>query len=146
MPVRIGLADEAGLSMHGRVDSVAARFDPNRGTIHCRAVISNADGLLIPGLFARVRLITGPTRKALMVAEDAVVTDQGRTFLFVVGDRDVAELREVKLGAARDGGLRPVKAGVKASEWVVVAGVRGVKAGARVKATQAPMPESPATP
>jgi RND family efflux transporter MFP subunit len=138
LPVLVGLADEQSFPRRGKVDSVDTRFDPARGTLHCRAVIPNADGLLLPGLFARVRLVTGPASKALLVSEGAVLTLLGQSYLFVVNDRDVVERRTVRLGVLHDG-LRAVKEGLKEGEWVVV-GVTAMKAGMTVKPERVAMP------
>ena len=69
MPVQVGLADEEGFPRRGQIDSVDGQLDPNTGTIHCRVTIPNLDGILLPGLRAEVRLITGPPRKVLLVWE-----------------------------------------------------------------------------
>ena len=135
LPVLAGLADEEGFPRRGQVDSVDTRFDPARGTLRCRAVVPNPDGFLLPGLFARVRLITSAPSRALLVSEGAVLTDQGRNYLFVVSDRDVVERRTVRLGERYDG-LRAVKEGLKEGEWVVVDGLDAVKADMTVKPEQ----------
>jgi membrane fusion protein, multidrug efflux system len=139
LPVLVGLADEQGLPRRGQVDSVDTRFDPASRTLHCLAVIPNADGLLLPGLFARVRLVTGPASKAVLVSEGAVLTDREERYLFVVNDRDVVERRTVRLGALHDD-LRAVKEGLKEGEWVVVGGLEAMKAGMTVKPERVAMP------
>src|SRR5262249_36742118 len=58
LPVAVGLANEDGYPHKGKIDFVNNRVDPDKGTIRLRAVLPNADGLLVPGLFARVRLTT----------------------------------------------------------------------------------------
>src|SRR3546814_6790887 len=55
-PVRVGLANEPGFPHEGKVDFVDNRVDPGTGTIRLRAVLSNADRSLTPGLFARVQV------------------------------------------------------------------------------------------
>ncbi|MEJ7638945.1 MAG: efflux RND transporter periplasmic adaptor subunit [Singulisphaera sp.] len=116
LPVLVGLADEEGFHAPGKVDSVDTRFDPANGTLGCRAVVPNPDGFLLPGLFARVPDPSAPS-KALLVSEAAVLTDQGRNYVFVVSDRDVVERRTVRLGERFDG-LRAVKEGLKEAEWI----------------------------
>jgi RND family efflux transporter MFP subunit len=58
LPVAVGLANEGDFPHRGKIDFVDNRVDPNKGTIRMRAVLPNTDGLLVPGLFARVRLTT----------------------------------------------------------------------------------------
>jgi RND family efflux transporter MFP subunit len=59
LPVAVGLSNEEGFPHKGKLDFVDNRVDPTKGTIRMRAVLPNADGMLVPGLFARVRLTTG---------------------------------------------------------------------------------------
>jgi RND family efflux transporter MFP subunit len=56
LPVAVGLAGEQGFPHRGTVDFVDNRVDAKTGTLRVRAVLANAEGLLMPGLFARVRL------------------------------------------------------------------------------------------
>ncbi len=59
IPVQIGLADEQGFARQGVLDFQDIRVDPATGTILYRAVVSNADRALLPGLFVRVRMPFG---------------------------------------------------------------------------------------
>jgi multidrug efflux system membrane fusion protein len=54
--VKIGLTVEEGFPHDGVVDFIDNQFDPKTGTIRFRAILSNADRLMLPGLFARVRM------------------------------------------------------------------------------------------
>jgi RND family efflux transporter MFP subunit len=57
--VTVGLADEKGFPRRGKIDFVDNQVDPKTGTIRMRVVCPNAKGLMLPGLFVRVRLKTG---------------------------------------------------------------------------------------
>ena len=96
-----------------------------------RAVFDNADGRLMPGQFARLRMGQPKHRDAALVNERAVGTDQNKKFVMVVGDDNKAAYREVTLGAAVDG-LRVVTSGLKAGERIVVNGLQRVRPGALV--------------
>jgi membrane fusion protein, multidrug efflux system len=63
IPVKIGLSIEQGFPHEGVVDFVDNRFDPKTATIHVRAVLPNADRLMLPGLFVRVRMPLATPRK-----------------------------------------------------------------------------------
>jgi RND family efflux transporter MFP subunit len=63
LPVAIGLANEDGYPRIGKIDYVHNQVDANTGTIRMRAVLPNTDGLLVPGLFARVRVTLAPEKK-----------------------------------------------------------------------------------
>ncbi len=142
--VQVSLADEHGYPHRGRIDSEDTRLDVNTGTLRCRAVVSNPDGILLPGLFAQVRLVTGAPFKALLVADSAVMFDQGKAFLYVVNDRGVVERRRVQLGRDHDG-LRAVSEGLKGDEWVVVGSLNRVGHGLKVMPEQVAMPDGTST-
>lgn len=124
-PVQIGLADEDGYPHEGYMDFVDNQLDANTGTIRGRAVVPNPDGRFTPGLFARVRLIGSGQRKALLIHDVAVLTDQDRRYVYVVGADNKAMRRDVTLGERVDG-LRIVTSGLKPGERVVVNGVRKI--------------------
>ncbi|MEZ5458064.1 MAG: efflux RND transporter periplasmic adaptor subunit [Steroidobacteraceae bacterium] len=124
-PVRVGLADEDGYPHQGEMVFVDNALDPGTGTIRARAQLSNKDGFFTPGLFARVQLQGGGPREALLINDRAVLTDQDRKYVYVVGSDNLAQRRDVVLGS-RAGGLRVVTSGLTAGERVVVNGVRKI--------------------
>ncbi|HEX9878236.1 MAG TPA: efflux RND transporter periplasmic adaptor subunit [Gammaproteobacteria bacterium] len=123
--VQVGLASDSGFPYEGELDFVDNRVDPETGTIRARAVLPNPDGMLTPGLFARVRLLQGEQQDALLIHDMAVLTDQDRKYVYVVGASDLAERRDVQLGSLVDG-LRIVTSGLTADDRVVVNGVRRI--------------------
>ena len=124
-PVRIGLASDADFPFSGEMDFVDNQIDPATGTIQGRALISNPDGYLIPGLFARVRLLGSGEYDALLIHEAAVLTDQDRKFVYVVGADNAAVRRDIVLGREIEG-LRVVESGLEPGERIVVNGVRKI--------------------
>ncbi len=138
-PVQVGLANDTGFPFHGEMDFVDNQVDPATGTIQGRALIPNPDGLLIPGLFARVRLLGSGEYEAVLIHEAAVMTDQDRKYVYVVTDENQAVRRDVVLGREIDG-LRIVDDGLTAGERIVVNGVRKIFfSGAPVAPTPADM-------
>jgi multidrug efflux system membrane fusion protein len=144
MPVAMELADEKGFPRRGTVDVLDNRVDPATGTLHVRAVVPNSDGLLIPGLFVRVRLTLGAPYKALLVPEEAVGSRGGQQrFVFVVTDKDVVEERPVVVGPAQDG-YRVIKDGLREGERVVSRGLNELRPGMTVTPrTTGSAPEKP---
>jgi RND family efflux transporter MFP subunit len=138
LPVYLGLANEEGFPHEGRLDFVDNQVDPNTGTIRTRAVFSNRSRALIPGLFARVKLVGTQKTKALLVRDAAVGTDQDRKFVLVVGPGDTLAYRPIAPGRLSDG-LRIVSSGLKPGERVVVNGLMRVRPGMKVAPTLAPM-------
>ena len=121
-PVLIGLANEDGFPHQGKVDFVDNALDPKTGTIRARAVLPNPDGVFTPGLFARVRLLGESKKDALLIHEQAVLTDQDRRYVYIVGQKGEAERHDVKLGPEVEG-LVVVEDGLKAGNKVIVNGM-----------------------
>jgi RND family efflux transporter MFP subunit len=137
--VLIGLADEPGFPHQGRIQFAAARIDPATGTLRCRAILPNADGLLTAGMFARLRLAVSPPAPTLMVPERAVGRDQGKPFVLVVTEASVIAHRDVRLGPVL-GGWRVVKQGVAPGEWVAIDVARCPMPGTKVQPQQTTVP------
>jgi len=133
VPVMMGLADENGFPHKGVINFVDNRYDPSTGTQQVRGVFPNPDRLLAPGLFVRVRLPIGEPYQALLIAEQALGTDQGQKFVYVVGKNNNAEYRRIEVGKLQRG-QRVVLKGLAAGERVIVSGLQLVRPGAPVEA------------
>ena len=131
IPVQMGTVDDTATPIAGHLQLVDNQVDARSGTVRVRAVFDNADGALMPGQFAHVRMGTVKAEPALMVNERAVGTDQSKKFVMVVGADDKANYREITLGANVDG-LRIVTSGLKPNERVVVNGLQRVRPGALI--------------
>jgi multidrug efflux system membrane fusion protein len=145
-PVQVGLANEEGHPHQGEMDFVDNALNPATGTIRARAVLPNPEGVFTPGLFARVRLLGESQTDALLVHEQAVLTDQDRRYVYVLGKDDSVERRDVRLGAHVEG-LRIVESGLARGDKVVVNGMRKIFfAGQPVNPREVPMddPNRPA--
>jgi len=141
LPAVVGLVSEKGFPRKGKIDFVDNRVDPSNGTIRVRAVLPNPDGVLVPGLFARVRVTTSKPYKSLVVPEEAIGSAKDVNFVQVVNDRNRVEDRPVTLGRAQ-GGIRGIKEGLKACELVILEGGT-VPKGLLVKPVKVPAPEVP---
>jgi len=138
IPVQMGTAATEGTPFEGRLQLIDNQVDPKSGTVRVRATFDNADGVLIPGQFARIRMGQAQDSRAVLVSERAVGTDQSKKFVLVVGEGNKAEYREVTLGASVQG-LRVVRSGLKAGERIVVNGTQHVRPGALVAPSEVPM-------
>jgi RND family efflux transporter MFP subunit len=131
-PVRIGLAGEEGFPHAGVLDFIDNRVNTETGTLRLRAVVPNKDGLMIPGMFVRIRLKLGEPYKVFLVPTRAVMSEHGEPFVYVVNDRDVIEKRPVTLGQDR-GNRRVVNKGLKAEDRVVVGQLEELRPGMAVR-------------
>jgi multidrug efflux system membrane fusion protein len=138
-PVRVGLTNEEGFPHAGVLDFVNNQLDPGTGTITVRAVLANTERRFTPGLFARVQLVGSAVHPALLIHDQAVLTDQDRKYVYVVGEGSVATRKDVVLGSAVDG-LRIVESGLAAGDQVVVNGMKKIFfPGAPLKPVEVPM-------
>lgn len=131
-PVRIRLTDEETWLHEGRMDFVDNRMNPRSGTIRARAVVPNADGVLIPGVFGRMQLFGGKV-DALLVPDQAVVSDQTEKIVFTIGPDNTIVPKQVKLGKLYEG-LRIIQSGLEKTDRVVINGIANpaVRPGAAV--------------
>lgn len=141
-PVQLQLADETGFPHEGHMDFVENQVDPQTDTIQGRAVFPNPDFFLTPGIFARVRLVGSAEYEAVLIPDQAIVSDQSQKFVNVVKPDGSVEYRKVELGPINDG-LRIVRSGLQAGEKVITRGVQRLLPGVKV---QAQPDESTATP
>jgi multidrug efflux system membrane fusion protein len=138
VPVRLGLANEAGFSRVGKIASVDNQLNSTTGTIRVRATFANADGALLPGMFARVAVGGGAAHPAILIDDRAISTDQAKKFVLVLDDKGNAQYREIFPGTMVDG-LRVVESGLKPGEKIIVNGLQRVHPGDAVKASMVPM-------
>jgi multidrug efflux system membrane fusion protein len=131
----MGLAGEEGFPRRGQVEFADVRADPATGTIRVRAAFPNPGGDVLPGLSARVRLVTGASTPELLVPASTVRTVEGRPSVLVVSNGAV-EWRAVTLGAA-EGGLRVVRAGLGPDDRVIVGSLANIRPGVPVRPREA---------
>ena len=123
--VRVGLATDTGYPYAGTVNFVNNQVDPATGTINLRAVLPNRNRVFTPGLFARVQLEGSPEVTALLIDDKAVMTDQDRKYVYVVGPENKVTRKDIVLGGLIDG-LRAVRSGLDAHDKVIVGGLQKI--------------------
>ena len=144
VPAEMALINQEGWPHHGEVDFVDNQINPATGTIRARAVFPNADRLMAPGFFAKIRIPGGGEYDGLLIRDAAVGDDQGNSFVWVLDAEDKAVYRPVTLGPLLDG-LRIVRSGLQADERVIVLGLMSVRNGVKVNATLTDMLPAAAT-
>ena len=141
IPVELQLADEQDFPHRGYIESFDNRLNADTGSILLRAVFPNADGRIVPGLFARIRVPLSDRHPALLVQERAIGTDQAQKFVLTLTSSNTVAYRQVELGPAM-GDRRVVRAGLQKNEEIVVNGLQRVRPGMPV-APQAEMADAP---
>lgn len=143
--VQVRLQDEADYRWNGTLDFTDNGLDPRSGTIRVRAVLSNSDGFLTPGMFGNMRLADGGTVKALLVPDEAVQSDQARKVVLTVGKDGTVAAKPVQLGPLVNG-LRVIQSGLAPADKVVISNYQAAVAGAKVKATRGSITATPTPP
>lgn len=130
---RVELTSDAMPGKHfvATVDAIDPRIDANGRSLAVRAKLDNADGVLRPGMFVRVRLIFASRENILTIPEQALVPSAQGISVFVVIDGKVKQT-PVKPGQRRAGSVEIVE-GLKAGDSVVTAGQLKLRDGAPVK-------------
>ncbi len=132
------LADGKPYPHPGRFYVANRQVDVQTGTIQMQALFPNPDGILRPGLYAKVRAPIVVKRGALVVPQRALLETQGQYQAAVVGDGNKVAFRTVKPGE-QVGDLWIVDEGLTAGERVITEGLQKVRDGMVVKPTDAPI-------
>ena len=125
------LADGSEYPHLGKLDFVDNTVDPNVGTVRVRAVFPNPDKALLPGEYAKLRILVGRDVPVLLVPAQAIVEEQGGSTVFVVGADGTIESRSVTVGAA-SGTSRVIESGLQAGEQVAIDNLGKLRPGATV--------------
>jgi RND family efflux transporter MFP subunit len=121
LPLEVGLQTESGYPHEGKLDYAAPTINQSTGTLAVRGVMPNADRVLLPGYFVRVRVPLNQ-QNALLVPDVALGSDQAGRYVLVVNSENVVEQRKVQIGPL-EGDLRVIESGLKADDRVVIAGL-----------------------
>jgi RND family efflux transporter MFP subunit len=143
IPVELGLESEKGYPHKGTLDYAAPSVASTTGTLPVRAMFANADHVLLPGYFVRVRIPLGAEPDRLLVPDRALGSDQGGRYLLVVGQDNVVEQRPVTIGE-QVGQLRVVESGITDGDSVLVSGLMHAVPGEQVEPTTTKIDASPA--
>lgn len=135
VPIQIGVATEDGFPHPGELDFRENRVDQGTGTIRVRGKLDNprtADGkdyALYSGLFARVRVPVGDKRSLVVVPEEALMTGQEGSYVYVVGDvvddktkevrKNVVQKRSVTVAAGPPVWRTPTAGADPATAWAL---------------------------
>jgi multidrug efflux system membrane fusion protein len=123
--VQVGLANETGFPHQGKVDFLDNKLDSATGSIRLRAELSNDQNAFTPGLFARVQVSRDVDADAILVDDKAVLTDQNRRYVWVLGPDSTASRKDVVAGRMVDG-LRVIEEGLEPTDKIIVSGLQRI--------------------
>ena len=142
VPVQVALQTEEGYPHVGTLDFAGSGLDTGSGTLQLRAVVPNAGYLLLPGLFAQVRIALTKPVPQLVVPDRVVSSDQVGSYLLIVDADHKVKQQRIETGAVENG-LRAVTAGLDADSEVVIDGLQNAIPGNLVTATERPLTPPP---
>jgi membrane fusion protein (multidrug efflux system) len=132
--VAITLSNGAVYPLKGKVTQADRSLANNSGTLTLKASVSNPDGILIPGMFARVKIAGVPVKNAVLVPQRAVQQVLDKALVMVVGEGSKAEPRPVILGD-KVGSYYLVKEGLTVNDTIVVEGLTKAQEGMALDVT-----------
>ncbi len=129
-PVAVKLIDEQDFRHKGKMEFVDNALDPKSGTIKGRATFENKEGLLLPGMFGRLRLFGGDF-EAYLIPDTAIASDQSRKIVMTVTSSGTVSTKVITLGPIVDG-LRVVRSGLTESDKIIISGLQRARPGQKV--------------
>ncbi len=123
-------------TFEGKIWRIAPTVDQTKRTFVVEALISNTNGQLKPGSYARARVPTGKVDRALLIPAKAVSYVLGSNKVYVVSN-GVIEAHEVKLGDRFDNDIEILE-GLSAGEQVATSQLTRLDAGVKVSISQEP--------
>lgn len=132
--VTLTLTDGSEYPLIGQIVEQDRELADNTGSLTIKAIFSNPDGKLLPGMFARVKL-SGDTRpNSILVPQRSVQQLLGKSFVMVVGSDSKSEARTVKLGD-KVGSYYIIEEGVTPADTVIVEGLTNLQEGVDLNVT-----------
>lgn len=141
-PVYLRLADEEEYLHEGYMDFVDNQLDLATGTMRGRAIVNNPDFLLVPGMFADVKLLGEGPYEAVLIPDSAINLDQTNKFVYVVDENNMVARRQIKTGN-KQGNLRVIRDGLTKDDRVVINGIQRVRAGMQVTPEESTIESTP---
>lgn len=135
IPCELALVGETGFPHQGQIDFFDNQVDAKTGTIRVRGTFGNPSRALIPGMFAKLRVLAGPPTQAMLVPAVAVGSDQGNKFVLVVNKDGVVEPRPIEI-ERQHGAMRVVTKGLTLEDRVIVNGLMMARPGAKVEVVE----------
>ena len=133
--VRITLSDGSEYPVEGHIVEVDRAMQDNSGSLIIKAQFDNPEGILVPGMFARAKLVGDTLKGAVLVPERAVQQLLGKSFVMIVGEDGKSKAQNVELGS-KVGSYCIVDKGLTGKEQVIVEGLTSLTEGMDLAITE----------
>jgi len=131
IPAQLHLTDEQGWPHQGKINFVDNQVDRGSGTIRVRAEFDNPNLLFTAGQFGRIRVPASERYQAILIPDEALVSDQSRKLVMTVNADNVIVPKVVRPGPTHDG-LRIIRTGLSPDDKIVIDGLMRARPGAKV--------------
>jgi len=125
------LADGSLYGQNGSVDFIDRSVDPSTGSILVQSTFPNPQGLLRPGMFAKVRVDFDIAENALLVPQRCIMELQGQYSVYTVGSDNIVKQRQVTATVKIDD-LWLIQDGLNPDDMIVVDGLQKVASGMEI--------------
>ena len=139
VPILVALTGEAKPTRKGVLNFVDNRVDEATGTVLLRATVENPDRFIKPGLFGIVSMPASKPYRGVLIPDDAIGANQDKRLVYVVGEDNVVQPRNIRPGPKIDG-YRVVRDGLKGDETIVITGLTRVRPGAKITPERKDLP------
>ena len=126
--VKVRLANGTLYDQVGQIDFVDVEVDTGTDSITVRAVLANPDSLLIDQQLVTAVVETAAPQTALLVPQQAVLSDQGGRFVLLVDADNKVEQRPIEVGQTQ-GANYVVTKGLEEGDQVITDGIQRVRPG-----------------
>jgi|GEM_PF-218425 len=130
IPIHLGIGEDRTFPIAGTIDYISPGVQSDTGTVQIRGVFQN-NGLVMPGMFIRIRVPSEIHENALLVSERSLGYDQAGTFIYTVNEKNAVEQHKVVAGESIDG-MRVVTGEIHPDDKVVSDGLLKVRPGMTV--------------
>ena len=127
----VRMQNETEFLHEGKLDLVNTGLNASTGTMEFRALLSNKDYALLPGLFVQVRVPISPPTPRLTMPDTAVLYDQIGAYILIVDNNNYVLQKRVELGALEQG-IRAITKGLDAQDNVIISGLQNAIPGHQV--------------
>jgi membrane fusion protein (multidrug efflux system) len=129
--VSLILADGTTFKHKGRVRFADRNIDPATGTLLVQTIFPNPEGLLRPGLYAKVKVHMNDKEDAIVIPQRSIMEMQGLFSVFVVNDSNTVKKVEIVPGY-KTGNMQVIESGLKAGDRIVIDALQKVRTGLKI--------------
>ena len=131
IPVYVKMQNETTFSHEGKLNFVNTGLNASTGTLEFRAILTNKDHILLPGLFVQVRIPISRPTALLTIPDTAIQYDQVGAYVLTVDKNNYVQVKRVELGTLEQG-IRAITKGLEAEDRVIISGVQNAIPGNQV--------------